>query len=96
MRVMVVMAIVDMVLMVDVMLVVVVISGREPTCDMRAYGVWSVSAAPLGDQARRPCTMTLYPTQSHYPGTEPLSLFPILIMPSTWLGSDTSICNALV
>ena len=35
-------------------------------------------------------TMTCYPTQSHYPDTEPTCAFPIpiLIMLSTWLGSD--------
>ena len=32
--------------------------------------------------------MTWYPTRSHYPDTEPTSPCPILIMPSTWLGSD--------
>ena len=32
--------------------------------------------------------MTWYPTQSHYPDTRPASPCPILIMPSTWLGSD--------
>ena len=31
--------------------------------------------------------MTWYPTQSHYPDTEPTSSCPILIMPSAWLGS---------
>ena len=28
------------------------------------------------------------PTQLHYPDTKPTSLYPILIMLSTWLGSD--------
>ena len=33
-------------------------------------------------------TMIQYPTQSHYPDTEPAIPCPILLMPSTWLGSD--------
>ena len=33
--------------------------------------------------------MNCYPTQSNYPGTEPSSPCPILIMPSTRLGSYT-------
>ena len=37
--------------------------------------------------------MTWYPTQSHYPETEPNSPCPILIMPSTWLGSINFICH---
>ena len=32
--------------------------------------------------------MTWYPTQSHYPDTWPTNPFPILLMPSIWLGSD--------
>ena len=44
------------------------------------------SAAPLVNQAVS--TMTCYPTQSHYPVTEPTNPCPILIMPSTWLGRD--------
>ena len=44
------------------------------------------SAAPLGHQATS--TMIWYPTQSHYRDTEPISPFPILVMPSTCLGSD--------
>ena len=33
-------------------------------------------------------TVTCYPTQSHYPDTEPTSHCPILIMPSARLGRD--------
>ena len=33
-------------------------------------------------------TMTCYPTQAHYPDTEPTSPCPIIIMPSARLGSD--------
>ena len=43
-------------------------------------------AAPLENQATS--TMIKYPTQLHYPATEPTSPCPILIMPSAWLGSD--------
>ena len=32
--------------------------------------------------------MTSYPIQSNYPGTEPISHCPILIMLSAWLESD--------
>ena len=52
---------------------------------MRTHGDF-ISAAPLGDQANS--TMTWYPTQSHYFDTEPTSPCLILIMPSTWLGSN--------
>ena len=41
---------------------------------------------PLRNQAVS--TMTWYPTQSHYPDIEPTSPCPILILPSTCLGSD--------
>ena len=44
------------------------------------------SAAPLKDHVSS--TMTGYPTQSHYPDTEPTSPCPILIMLSAWLGSN--------
>ena len=46
------------------------------------------SAAQLGDQAAS--TKTWYPSQSYYPGTEPTSLCPILIMLSAWLGNNKS------
>ena len=55
------------------------------TCDS-AHSWWLYSAGPLGDQATS--TMIWYPTQSHYPDTEPTSPCFILIMPSTRLGSD--------
>ena len=45
------------------------------------------SAAPLWDQTEN--TITWYPTQSNYPETHPNSPCPILVVPSTWLGSDT-------
>ena len=48
-----------------------------------AHSLRHYSAAELGDQATR--TMTWYPSQSHYPDTEPTSSCPILIMPSAWL-----------
>ena len=41
----------------------------------------------LGNQAVN-STMILYLTQSHYLDTEPTTPSPILIMPSTWLGSN--------
>ena len=46
---------------------------------------WLNSAAPLENQATG--IITLYPSQSQYPGTELTSLFPFLLMPNTWLGS---------
>ena len=62
-----------------------VISGWAPTCD--SSHSWRLnSAASLGQQAAG--TMTCYPTQSHYPHTEPTSPCPILIMPSIRLGSN--------
>ena len=45
------------------------------------------SAVTLGDQTAS--TVTWYPTQSHYPGTELTNPFSILIMLSAWLGRDT-------
>ena len=62
-----------------------VISGLVPTCDS-AHSWWLYSAAPLGKQANN--TMTWYPTHSHYPDTEPTSPCPMLIRPSTGLGSN--------
>ena len=59
-------------------------NGYRPVT-VRIHGDF-YSAAPLGDQA--PITMICYPTQSHYSDTEPTSPCPIIIMPSTWLGSD--------
>ena len=47
---------------------------------------WLYGASSLGDQAAR--TITWNPTQLHYPDTEPTCPCPILIMPSSWLGSD--------
>ena len=44
------------------------------------------SSAPLRNQATS--TVSWYPTQLHYPETEPTSPCPILIMPSNWLVSD--------
>ena len=38
------------------------------------------------DQAAN--TLTWYPTQLHYPDSEPISPFPILIMLKTWLGNN--------
>ena len=61
-----------------------VIAGWVPTCDS-VHSSWVYSAVPLGDQAIS--TMAWYPTQSHYPDTEPTSLFPNLIMPSIGLWS---------
>ena len=62
-----------------------VISGWVPTCDS-AHSWWLHSAASLGHQTAG--TRTCYPTQSHYPDTEPTGPCPILIMPSARLGSD--------
>ena len=55
--------------------------GRDNAHSWRLY-----CAAPLGDQAG--WTITWYPTQSHYPDTEPTSPYPLLLMPITWLGSN--------
>ena len=62
-----------------------VTAGWVQTCD-NAHSWYFCSAASLGCQAAS--TMTCYLMQSHYPDTEPTSPCPILIMPSTWLGSD--------
>ena len=59
--------------------------GKALTWDS-AHSRLLYSAVPLGDQATS--TMISYPTQSQYPGTEPTSPFPILIMLSAWLESD--------
>ena len=55
------------------------------TCD-GAHSWRLYSAALLGNQAIS--IMTWYPTQSHYPDTEPTSSCTIL---STWVGSDKSL-----
>ena len=39
-------------------------------------------------ETRPPASWPDNPTQSHYPGIEPSSSCPILIMPKAWLGSD--------
>ena len=62
-----------------------VISGWVPTCDS-GHSWWLHSAAPLRNQAVS--TMTWYPTQSHYPDTEPTHPCTIIMMMCTWLGSD--------
>ena len=61
------------------------ISGWVPTFG-NAHSWWLYTAAPLGNQAIS--TISWYPTPSHYPNTEPTSPCHILIMPSSWLGSD--------
>ena len=48
--------------------------------------LWLYSATLVGNQATN--TMTLYPTQSHYPDTELISLCPIRLMSNAKLGSD--------
>ena len=48
--------------------------------------LYTYSAVPLWDQATS--TMIGYPTQPHYPDTEPISHCPILIKSSNWLGGD--------
>ena len=53
------------------------ISGEVPTCDS-VHSLWLYSAASLEHQVTS--TMTCYPTQPHYPDTEPTSPCPILIM----------------
>ena len=61
-----------------------IISGWALTCySAHLWGLYS--AASLGNQA----TSTCYPTQSHFPDTEPTSPCPTLIMPTARLGSDT-------
>ena len=70
-----------------------VVSGRVPTC--HSVHLWRLySAARLGNQVAS--TMTQFPTQSHYPDTEPTSPCPILIMSSTRLGSDKYQFKSLV
>ena len=56
-------------------------------CDNVQYHV-TYSASRLWCQTTS--TMTAYPTQPHYPDTELTSTCPILMMLSTWLGSDKS------
>ena len=59
--------------------------GWVPTCD--SAHLWQLySAASLEHQAAS--TVTCYPTQSHYPDTEPTSPCPMLIIPSARLESD--------
>ena len=55
------------------------------TCDS-VHSWLPYSATILGDQATG--TMTRYLSRSHYPNTELTISFPILVMPSVWLGSD--------
>ena len=62
-----------------------VISGRVLTCDS-VHSSQLYSAASLGHQATG--HMTCYPSQSHYPVTQPTSPCFILIMTSARLGSD--------
>ena len=62
-----------------------VISGKVLIYD-NVHSCRFHSAAPLRDQSTR--TIMWYPTQSHYPDTEPMRRCPILIMLSAWLGSD--------
>ena len=69
-------------LLVYVLATSIVTSGRVLTCDS-AYSWQLYSAGTLGNQAVS--TMT---TQSHYPDTDPNNPCTILIMPSSWLGSD--------
>ena len=62
-----------------------VISGQVQTCDSaHSFGLYSV--APLGNQAAD--TMTLCPTQLHYPHTELTSPCPILLMSFARQGSE--------
>ena len=62
-----------------------VISGRVSTYD--SVQSWQLySASSLGYQTT--IIMTCYPTQSHYPDTEPTRPCPLLILPSARLGSD--------
>ena len=62
-----------------------VISVWALTCDS-AHSWELYSAVRLGDQTAS--TMTRYPTQSHYPDTEPTSPCLTLIMLSACLGSN--------
>ena len=66
-----------------------VTSGQVPTCDS-AHSSQLYNAAPLGNLAIS--IMIWYPTKAHYPDTEPTSPIPILIMLSSWLGSDKYKC----
>ena len=59
-----------------VLAIATVILGQVSTCD--STHTWWVYSADT----------TWFPTQSHYPDTEPTIPCLILIMPSTWLGSD--------
>ena len=59
-----------------------VILGRVPTCDS-AHSWQLHSPTPLGNKAASTMTgKNRFPTQSHYPDTEPTSPSSILIMPS--------------
>ena len=62
-----------------------VLSGWAPTTDS-VYSWQLYGAAPLRKQTAG--TLTRYPTQSHYPDTEPTNPHPILLMPNARLGSD--------
>ena len=55
---------------------------------------WLYDAVPLRHQATG--TITEYPTQSHYPGTELTSPCPLLIIPCIWIESDVYIFRSLV
>ena len=70
-------------LLLYILATIVIMSVRVPTWD-RAHSWWLYSTAPLGDQAT--IIMIWYPTQLHYPDSEPTSPWPTLIMPSVWLG----------
>ena len=62
-----------------------VISGQVLSYD--SAHSWQVySGATLGNEAVS--TMTWYPTVSYHAGSEPTNHYPILVMLSTWLGSD--------
>ena len=62
-----------------------VISGRVPICEW-AHSSNFIVLLHWGYEVSG--TMTQYPTQSHYPDTGWTYPFPILLMQSTWLGSD--------
>ena len=64
--------------------------GQHPTSFQHGYRIVTVcthgdvySAAPLGNQVTS--SMGHYPTQSHYPVTEPTSPYPVLLIVSAWL-----------
>ena len=59
---------------------------RTGTGLVTVHSWWLYSATPLGSHAVS--TMIWYHTQWHYPDIELTSPCLILIMPSTWLGSD--------